>query len=228
MKSLFITGTDTGVGKTFVTAGILSHLRRRGVNCIPAKPFQTGCVNGNCPDLEFALETAGISVSEEQKSLLCPWRFEPACSPHLAAELFGVRLDPLEAARNLRSLDTRYETVIAEGAGGILVPLGKGLTMLDLMAELGWPVVLVSANRLGTINHTLLSIRCLEAAGIRPAGVIFTLPEPGDPLIERDNIITVEKHGAVRILGLIPHSPEVFPYECFEEVCGSIEEVLSL
>lgn len=205
-----------------VTAGITAELRRRGINSMPAKPVQTGCVNGVALDLEFALKLSGITLSEDGKRELCPFLFEPACSPHLAAELAGRIINAHELAEKMKLLEDKYHMLVAEGAGGVLVPLGDGLTMLDLMKKLGWPVVLVSCDRLGTINHTLLSISALRRSGIDLAGVVINHAEPPSDLISKSNSRAIQEYGEVTILGEIPFSPDVFPHHSFKEICDNL------
>lgn len=227
MKSLFITGTDTDVGKTFVTAGIVSGFVNSGVSAVPAKPVQTGCVNGIAEDLEFSLRTAGLSFTEPVLSRLCPLGFTPACSPHLAAELADYSISLSEMVSGLHDLQSDFECVVAEGAGGIYVPLGSGETMLDLMVQLGWPVVLVSSNKLGTINHTLLSLSALQRAGLEVTGVVVNHTAPPSSLFSSSNIRAIREYGGVKILGKIPFSPDSFPHKSFVSICDKLKGILS-
>lgn len=227
MRSLFVTGTDTDVGKTFVAAGILRNLVQSGINAVPAKPVQTGCVNDLAEDLEFSLNTAGLQFSDLVREKLCPLRFVPACSPHLAAELCGQTIDVNRMAADLTALTGQFECVIAEGAGGIFVPLGGGKTMLDLMTILKWPVLLVSSDKLGTINHTLLSLNALKQAGIKIAGVAVNHVSPASELISASNTETVRVYGKVEILGNIPFSPDIFPEDSFYEICKKLKGILA-
>lgn len=226
MRSLFVTGTDTDAGKTFVTAGIVREFVANGVNAVPAKPLQTGCVNGIAEDLEFSLRTAGLSYPDSMMKRLCPLRFTPACSPHLAAELADSPIDLSAITVSLQSLCREFECVVAEGAGGILVPLGNGKTMLDLMVELGWPVLLVSSDKLGTINHTLLSLASLRAAGLEVTGVIINHAAPPCELISASNTKAIMEYGHVEILGEIPFSPDSFPDYSFVSVCEKLKGIL--
>jgi dethiobiotin synthetase len=240
MKGIFITGTDTGVGKTVLSALLLAELRRRGINAAPMKPVQTGCTaeksgpeaiglrkkepsHLTAPDLDYALSMASMHVSDEQYAAMSPYRFEPACSPHLAAELAGAEVDIAELVIAGRKLLAEYDFVIVEGAGGILVPLNRpaaseaqtlsednraqpGSTMLDLMQAMKLPVLLTARPGLGTINHTLLSIRALRSKGLDIAGVVLvagTAAEPG--FIVDDNVHTIEQFGQVPILGTLPY-----------------------
>jgi dethiobiotin synthetase len=206
----FITGTDTGVGKTFVAAGVLAGLRRLGVDAVPMKPVQTGCIRRAgilcAPDLEFCLAAADLVPSASERALMAPYLFQPACSPHLAAARAGVRISLPRIVRAARTLATRHACLVAEGAGGVLVPLDGRLTQLDLMRKLGLPVVLVARPGLGTINHTLLSLRALREAGLTVRGVVFNPTAPGRPgIIESDNAVTVARLGGVTVLASLPY-----------------------
>ena len=232
MKGLFVTGTDTDIGKTALSALLLAELRRRNINAAPMKPAQTGCVKletGNrkleekqepgfpvssfqfqvslsVPDLDYSLSMASMTVSEDSYSNMSPYTFEPACSPHLAAELAGTEIDISEMVIAARTLAAEYEFIIAEGAGGIMVPLNRRETMLDLMQAMKLPILLAARPGLGTINHTLLSIRALRSDGLDIVGVVFLASTPNEPdLIEEDNRATIEQFGKVPILGTIPY-----------------------
>jgi dethiobiotin synthetase len=214
MNGFFITGTDTGVGKTALSALLLAELRRRGISAAPMKPVQTGCeVPGSefrVPDLDYSLSMAGMTVPEEARSLMSPYRFEPACSPHLAAELAGTEIEISAIVNAAQKLASEYDRLIIEGAGGVLVPLNRRELMLDLMVKLDLPVILAARPGLGTINHTLLSIRALKAAGLEIAGIVFIASEEGEPgLIEEDNAVTIEQLEAVPVLGTIPFCPQL-------------------
>jgi dethiobiotin synthase len=225
LRSLFITGTDTGSGKTFVTAGIVRELRRSGIDAVPAKPVQTGCVNGFMEDLEYCLEASGMDLSPGEKRNLCPLVYPHPCSPHLAAELAGEGIDTIALAEKMKGLGEVYPCVVAEGAGGVMVPLERGLTMLDLMSILGWPVVLVVSDRLGAINHTLLSITALRRAGLEPAGVVINHLSPPSGYISRGNRTAIEDYGNIRILGEVPCSPGVLPEVAFREIVEGLKRI---
>ncbi len=225
MRSFFVTGTDTDVGKTFVTAGIVKALRDSGIEAMPAKPVQTGCTNNIASDLEFVLSLSEINLPGSVKEKLCPIRFEPACSPHLAAELANTSIEIDKMVTNLNKLKSEYKTVIAEGAGGVLVPLGNYTTMLDFIKKLNWPVILVVANKLGAINHALLSISALRNADIEIAGVIVNHTTQPDKLIGQNNIFTIEKYGEVQVVGEIPYSPSTFPIKEFNKIVKTIKEI---
>ena len=212
LRGLFVTGTDTGVGKTWVAAGLLAALRRRGIDAVPMKPVQTGCTGRGAdlraPDLELSLAAAGLVPAPGERALMAPYLFRPACSPHLAAERAGVRIDLTRIARAARALAAAHEFVCVEGAGGVLVPLDGKLTMVDLMRRLGLPVLLVARAGLGTINHTLLSLRALRENGLSVAGVVFNQAGPGPwGMIEADNVKTVARLGQVPVAACLRHQP---------------------
>ena len=235
MKGLFVTGTDTDIGKTALSALLLAELRRRGTNAAPMKPAQTGCKpedlrpealgSGSSlsksprpkaqslspvPDLDYSLSMASMNVSEETYKNMSPYTFEPACSPHLAAERAGTEIDIAEIVIAARTLAKSYEFIIAEGAGGILVPLNRRELMLDLMQALRFPIVIAARPGLGTINHTLLSIRALRSDGLDIAGVVFVATDPAEPgFIEEDNAATIEQFGKVPVLGTIPYCTQL-------------------
>jgi dethiobiotin synthetase len=208
-QGIFITGTDTGVGKTIVTTVILSILRKAGIDAVPMKPVQTGCRRRSgklvVPDLESILRLVGIRTTNAEKELMCPFKYMPACSPHLAASITGRRISLNKILQCFRRLSNRHQVVVVEGAGGVLVPLDRKKTMVDLMKLLGLPVILVARPGLGTINHTLLSARELKRAGLKLKGVIFNQAEPGQPgFIEKDNFKTIPAIGRIKVLGFVP------------------------
>ncbi len=212
IPGLFITGTDTGVGKTVLAALLTAHLRRAGVAALPMKPIQTGC--GRCgegldsPDLDLALRMARLKLSDAEKEPLCPYRYEIPCSPHLAAEREHRPIDPARLTASIRSAAASHpaEPLIVEGAGGILVPITRDYSMLDLAAELGWPLLIAARAGLGTINHSLLTLRCARAAGLDVLGVVLMQSTPEAPsAIERDNPRTIAEIGQVEVYGPIPY-----------------------
>ncbi len=209
MNGLFITGTDTDVGKTAFSALLLAELRRRKINAAPMKPAQTGCDEG-VPDLDYSLSMASMTVDAETYRNMAPYTFEPACSPHLAAEMAGTEIDIAEMIISARTLSTEYVYLIAEGAGGIMVPLNRREMMLDLMQAMKLPVLIVARPGLGTINHTLLSIRALRSDGLDIAGIVFVASTDAETgFIEEDNGNTIAQFGKVPVLGTIPYCSQL-------------------
>jgi len=216
MKGFFITGTDTSVGKTAVTVGLLCWLRKNNINAIPMKPVQTGAMESEgmlfSQDLSFSLKSCNLELPRKEILLLSPFCYKTACSPHLAARMEGKYSDIKTIVKNLKILNNIYDCMIVEGAGGIIVPLNKTKTMLDLMMGINFPIILVARGSLGTINHTLLSINMLKASGLEIAGVVIndTVPEnKKDRFIREDNISVISKLGQVKILAVINYIPQI-------------------
>lgn len=209
MRGLFVTGTDTEVGKSVVAAALIAALAARGVPVGAFKPVVTGLDDapepGKPPDHELLARCAGMVPAE-----VAPYRFGPAVSPHLAAELASVSIDPAMLIDTARG-NAEGRTLIAEGVGGLLVPLTvSGTLVLDLVVELGLPLVVVARPGLGTINHTLLTLRVARAAGIDVRGVVMT-PWPQAPTaMQRSNRATIEALGDVRVAEL-PHLADFSP-----------------
>jgi len=209
LRGLFVTGTDTEVGKSVVAAALTAALAARGVAVGAFKPAVTGLDDepegGKPHDHELLAACAGMTAAD-----VAPYRFGPAVSPHLAAELAGVSIDPTVLVETARA-NGEGRTLIAEGVGGLLVPLTvSGTLVLDLVAELGLPLIVVARPGLGTINHTLLTLRVARAAGIEVRGVVMT-PWPQHPTpMESSNLATVEAFGDVRVTGL-PHITDFSP-----------------
>ena len=194
---IFITGTDTGIGKTYVARLLLEGF----MDCRAAtymKPVQTGCVRdpqGNlaAPDFDYVMKNgAHMSATIDDH---VPYRFEPTCSPHLAASLAGVTIS-LEYIRGKYSrVSDKKSITVVEGAGGVLTPLSETATMLDLMLHLRLPVVIVTTPRVGTLNHTLLTIKALTDIGIEPAGlVVNNVHEVPEDFIYHDTLRFLKHH----------------------------------
>jgi dethiobiotin synthetase len=182
-EDLFVTGTDTSVGKT-----VLSAMLCAGLGYKYWKPIQTGTSEGS--DREAVMRYAEIPKSHTFPEART---FEPPVSPHLAAILAGVRID----LASIRRPETR-DPLIIEGAGGVLVPINESELMIDLMRHLNAPVVLATRTTLGTINHTLLSVRVLKDAAIELKGVVMI----GDK--NEENRRAIEYYGAVPVIAEIP------------------------
>jgi dethiobiotin synthetase len=205
LRGLFVTGTDTGVGKTVVAAAICAALVARGEQVAAFKPAVTGLEGapGEWPkDHELLAAAAGGAQAAEQ---VTPYRYGPPLSPHYAAELAGETIDPARLLSVARG--SGDQLLVAEGVGGLMVPLTSGYLVRDLAVDLALPVVVVARSGLGTINHTLLTVECARAAGLSVAGVVMTPWAPEPEPIERSNRETVERLSGVAVSGLPPTSP---------------------
>lgn len=200
MRGCFITGTDTDVGKTVVTAGLLSALTAHGRVAVAVKPVQTGCGSGTLPPDAACYVEAARLVHGCPPAVVTLESFAPACSPHLAARLVGKILNAAQLAEKVRRLDVPF--VLVEGAGGVCAPLSANETMLDLMMALGLPVILVAADRLGCISQVLLSLQALRAHGLEVAAVILNQAEEKPKNVPDDNFEAVTELGKVRCLRL--------------------------
>ncbi len=211
-RALFITGTDTDVGKTIATGALLLALRQRGVNAASMKPVQTGATREGdlwrAPDLDVHLQAAGLHVDEATYRLMAPYCYEPACSPHLAGRLAGAYPDMEHIAECAHALLAQFDVLLIEGAGGLLAPLDEDHAMLNLIVSLDCPAIVVARTGLGTINHSLLTLSELAAAQVAVPGVLFTQPVPvADAAIELDNPDTVCRLGRTENLGVLKHQP---------------------
>jgi dethiobiotin synthetase len=206
LRGLFVTGTDTGVGKTVVAASIVATLRARGEAVRAFKPVVTGTDESDPdwpPDHELLAAAAGMDPAD-----VTPVLFGPAVSPHLAAKLAGTPIDPAALLAHARSLG---EPLIAEGVGGLLVPITSGYAIRDLARDLGLPLVVVARPGLGTINHTLLTIEAARAVGLEVRCVVIS-PWPHDPsAMERSNRETIERLAGVPVHGLPLVTPATLP-----------------
>lgn len=208
MKGLFVTGTDTEVGKTRVSAGLLHLLAAQGLRASGCKPVAAGVsaqgerwVN---EDVEALRAASSVELSEAD---VCPCLLREACAPHIAARLEGVAISRDALVAHVRALGTRADALVVEGVGGFCVPLGDDWGSDDLAADLGLPVVLVVGLRLGCLNHALLTAQSVHSRGLRLAGWVANRIDPQMAHAD-ENISTLERllaarHGAPR-LGTIP------------------------
>ncbi|MEA2398796.1 MAG: dethiobiotin synthetase [Thermoleophilaceae bacterium] len=205
MRGLFVTGTDTGVGKTVLAAAICAALAARGERVAAFKPVVTGLDEpaGDWPrDHELLAAAASAGQSPED---VAPVRFGPPVSPHHAAELAGTTLEPLELAAAARAAGEGADALIVEGVGGLMVPLTPGYLVRDFALEVDLPVVIAARPGLGTISHTLLTIEAARTAGLDVRAVVLT-PWPDEPdEMERSNRRTIAALGEVGV-STLPHT----------------------
>ena len=208
-KGVFITGTDTGVGKTIISAALLCAFKANGVDAVYMKPVQTGCRKHGrllvAPDLELVCSLAGIHPSEKEQKLMAPYCFHRPCSPHLAANLEKRPIVLSKIINSFNALKCSHDFIIVEGAGGILTPLTRQHSMLNLMQALALPVIVVARPGLGTINHTLLTLRELRRAKLNVLGIVMNYAvKTSRTFIEKDNLKTIELLGGTRIIAELP------------------------
>jgi dethiobiotin synthetase len=205
-KRFFVTGTDTGAGKTLISAALLLNARAFGLKAVGVKPVSAGCsrVDGQLVNDDALLLQDYSSVRLDYPAIN-PVALEPAMAPHIAAGRAGVTLQAATLAEAVSRVASQgHDVLLVEGAGGWLVPLNDSETMADLAASLGYPVILVVAMRLGCLNHALLTVRAIEAAGLKLAGWVANSPGPGMDAFD-ENLQTLDKRLPALRLGSVPY-----------------------
>jgi dethiobiotin synthetase len=202
-RGLFVTGTDTGVGKTVVAAAMLAALRARGERVVGFKPVLTGTDEPVDPDWPPDDELLAAAAGMDARDVALA-RFGPPVSPHLAAALAGAPLDPEALRAAFAARTAEVDTVVAEGVGGLLVPLAPDYLVRDFARDIGLPLVVVARPGLGTINHTLLTLATARAGGLAVAGVVITPWREEPSTMEDDNRAMIARLGEVEVATL-PH-----------------------
>jgi len=193
---LFVTGTGTEVGKSVVAATIARAAVEAGRSVAVFKPAVSGLDDGVEADHELLRRASGSAQSDAE---IAPYRYGPPVSPHLAAELAGEEIEPARLIGAARTAGAGADALVCEGVGGFLVPLTSRYLVRDLCADLGHPVVIAASPGLGTINHTLLTIEAVRAAGLELRAVVLT-PWPERPgRMEESNLETIEALGEVEV-----------------------------
>lgn len=205
-RAVFVTGTDTGVGKTYVACGLARAWRAAGVDVGAVKPFASGAVKRGGrwthDDVEALVRASGTTDSAEE---VCPCLLRDPLAPSVAAAREGRRLDPARVARRVRRVIGRHARTVVEGAGGLLVPVTPRETMAEFAKRLGVPLLIVARPALGALNHTRLTVEAARARGLVVLGVVFSATAPGRPgLAELTNRRGLARHAGVPLLASIP------------------------
>ena len=205
-NGFFVTGTDTGVGKTLVACALLRAYAGRGMMAVGMKPVAAGAAPGahglRHADVESLMAAGNVVVPREHVN---PYCFALPIAPHIAARQAGVTISLDRIVESFRVLAARAQMVVVEGAGGFRVPLGPGLDTVQLAARLGLPVVLVVGMRLGCLNHALLTADAIAARGLPLAGWIANHIDPG-MIAADDNVRTLEALIAAPLIARIAHA----------------------
>ncbi|ALQ51301.1 dethiobiotin synthase [Nitrosomonas ureae] len=204
-QGYFITGTDTGIGKTTVSCALLHAFAAQGKKVVGMKPIAAGSENGKWLDVEHLLVASDISVTRQQ---INPYAFDPPISPHLAAQQAGMEIDLTVIHHAYLELSSKADIVIVEGAGGFLVPLNQQQTGADLAKLLNLPVILVVGMRLGCLSHALLTAQAIRADGLTLAGWVANCIDP-QMLVLQQNIATLEHQLDCPLLGVLPFDLEM-------------------
>lgn len=210
--SAFITGTDTGVGKTFVTRLILETLRNEGIDAVGYKPV----ASGDHSDATILAAASGNLPRE----VVNPVFYKPALAPLLGGILENREVKLADLLGGYLALRAAHQTVVVEGAGGWETPLAPGLNISDLAVALQLPVIVVAGNRLGCLNHTVLTVRAIQARGLRCAGVVL------NELSDEMDTACVTNKGVIEVLSGVPllahliHGQDFLEVEPFAALCG--------
>jgi dethiobiotin synthetase len=201
VSGVFVTGTDTEVGKTYVSVLAAKWLRAHGVDVGVMKPVETGCVEIDgrlvAADAQALVAAAGVA---DEMSLVVPCPLRKPLAPLVAAELEGTSVDVPTILESFRELSARHSFMIVEGAGGLLVPLTEECTMLDLALQMELPLVIVTASKLGAINHSLLTLEVAKARGLSVAALIVNFLTPESDEAQRTNAMTLGDLVSVPVL----------------------------
>jgi len=220
---IFITGTDTNVGKTVVAAGLAMVLKSRGFKVGVMKPVATGCQGPDHHLISMDAVFLWEAAENEYPSLSSPSRYRNPLAPHVAAQVERKEVDLKQIHHAYRELQKNYDVIIVEGIGGLMVPLAKDYFVANLIREFQLPIVVVSHSGLGAINHTLLTIDAALIRGFEVKGVIFNrVPVANVSLAELTNPKVIHELSGVPILGSLPEMPDLNIDTCHY---GQLKEV---
>ena len=223
-KGYFISGTDTYVGKTVITACLLAFYRKHGIDTGIMKPIETGvdpkCSSEANSDAKFLLAVSGNQDTLEE---VCPVRLKPAAAPLQAARMTGQTLDIGVILENFRRLQARHDQMLVEGIGGLLVPIKTNYLVSDLIKDMQLPLIIVSRISLGTLNHTLLTLKAAQETGVEIAGVILNLLE-NRPLneVELGQASLIEELIKIPVLGECPFIDPISVEQFNSKLAGEI------
>lgn len=206
MRGLFVTGTDTGCGKTTVACALARAARAKGMRVRVLKPVETGCLEADGERIPAdAMALAEAAGDPRPVPELCPYRLALAAAPEIAARREGVSIDPDVLQRALATAAAEADVVLVEGAGGLRVPIAPGFEMAELALLLGLPLLVVARAALGTINHTLLTLEAASARRLTVAGVVFSHVEPELRAADRANLDLLRESSALPLHAELAH-----------------------
>jgi len=207
MKGLFVTGTDTDVGKTIITSGIAAVLKEKQIDIGVYKPLLSG-VSREHPESDTNLlkEASQTPLTHEE---ITPFEFKEPLAPYVAGKLEGRSIYLKDVVNHWNQIKHKHPYFLVEGAGGISVPLGPDFLVSDLITALDLPTIIVTRPNLGTINHTFLTVKYAQSLGIKVAGIIINGKNSDVDLAEQTNPEVIEKQCKVPILGITPRLEDV-------------------
>lgn len=205
IKGIFVTGTDTGVGKTMIVGLLARYLLRKGYRVVTQKWIQTGG-DGFSRDISLHLKIMGKDKNyiKDYFSEVNPYIFKLAGSAHLASGIEKKRIQPRKIIKSFQVLARKFDLVIIEGIGGVLVPFDRKHLVIDIVRKLHLSVLLVAQNKLGAINHTLLTVEALRKRKIKILGIVFNNLNKQNPSILKDNPFIIKQLTKEKILGVLP------------------------
>lgn len=213
--NVFITGTDTGVGKTYITAGIAATLAKQGAKVGVYKPAQTGAKTPE--DMDFVKKIAPTVITK------CSYVLDTPAAPTVAADIQDIEITKDTIKKDFKELDNKTDVTIVEGAGGLLVPCGKDFTIADVAKMLNLPTIIVARPDLGTINHTLLTVEMARKKGLKVQGIIINnYPSETTDIAIKTAPMIIQKFGQVDILGIVPRNPNPFKDGILELVSENV------
>ncbi|MBM3351381.1 MAG: dethiobiotin synthase [Betaproteobacteria bacterium] len=203
-RSYFVVGTDTHVGKTYISVGLIQHFVLAGLRTVGMKPVASGCELSEQGELsnEDVLALSAASNLDAQPDLINPYRFSPAIAPHIAAEQANVLIETGVIKQAYDELSQLADVVIVEGAGGFLVPINTTQTLADLALMLNLPLILVVGMRLGCINHALLTVEAIRARGLTLAGWVANQIDPDMPMFT-ENLASLQRRVSAPCLSVV-------------------------
>lgn len=218
-NGVFITGTDTGVGKTVITAALAWTLVQAGRKVAVMKPVQTGAGLPGLTDIEFVERVLDTKYGLDD---VCPYRFREPLSPLSASKISGIKIDIGRIKAAFQRLRSTFDIVIVEGAGGLLVPLLDNYFMADLVSDLGLPLLVVARPGLGTLNHTALTVESAGRRGLDVTGIVINRFPASPGFAERTNPELIARMTGALIAGVFPSDPSL---SVEEGLTGAIREL---
>lgn len=211
-RGVFVTGTDTGVGKTLACCALIHAFAASGVRATPMKPIAAGAVEhaGRWVNEDTLALLAAAGIDASAAGLATPILLREPMAPHIAAQREGRRITLQPVAEALAQLEASGGFLVVEGVGGFRVPLDEGLDTVDLARAIGLPVVLVVGLRLGCLNHALLTAQAIDASGLELAGWIANAIDPAMAAAD-ENVAALESRLAAPLLGRLPHAANPDP-----------------
>ncbi len=204
MKGIFVTGTDTGAGKSIITGLLAKYLREKGYKVVTQKWVQTG--SRFSADVNLHLKIMGVSrgAIKDDLACICPYVFKLPASPHLAAKAENKKINIARIKQSFKRLSSKFDFVIVEGIGGALVPVNEKRLVIDIAKELGLPVLVVAQNKIGAINHILMTIEVLKQRKMKILGIVFNNCPSQNRLVLQNNPEIIRKITKQKILGVLP------------------------